>query len=56
MFKCDSIWILKLWYHIDGIMRCIKYNITEDLGVKCMARHRCTSGFNAFLEAWRLQH
>lgn len=33
--KCDFVWILKPWYHIVGIsiMRCIKYDVTEDLGV-----------------------
>lgn len=39
MFKCDSVWLLEPWYHIDSIMRCIKYHITEGLGVKCTAHH-----------------
>lgn len=21
-----SVWILELWYHIDGVMSCIKYD------------------------------
>lgn len=37
MSKCDSVGILKLWYHIDGVMRCIKFDITEGRGVKCTA-------------------
>ena len=46
MCKCDSEWILELWCDIDAIMRCInlgkyvfKYDVSEDLGVKCTARH-----------------
>lgn len=31
--------ILQLWYHIDGIMRYIKYDVTEGLCVKSMACH-----------------
>lgn len=23
---CDAVWIIEPWYHIDGIMRCIKYD------------------------------
>lgn len=37
MCQCDSAWILQPWYHIDAIMRCIKYDVAEGLGVKCTA-------------------
>lgn len=43
MCRCDSARILKPWYHIDGIMKCIKYEVTESLGVKCTA-HSCMDG------------
>lgn len=41
MCKCDSIWILEPWYYIDciSIVRRIKCDVTEGLGVKCMAHH-----------------
>lgn len=39
MLKGDSPWILQLLNHIDAIMSCTKYDATEDLGVKCTARH-----------------
>lgn len=43
---CDSVWILKPWYHIDGIsvMRC-EYDVTEGLGVKSTASN-CFSPAN----------
>lgn len=39
---CDFVWIIKLWYHIDGtsIMRCIKYDDTEEI----CARFQCLNG------------
>lgn len=33
MCKNDSVWILGRWYHIDGIIRCIKWDVTEGLDV-----------------------
>lgn len=44
MSKYDSVWILELWRHIDGFMRCIhlgwtKYDIIDGLGVKYTGRH-----------------
>lgn len=36
------MWILESWYHIEAIMRCIKYDNTEGLGVECTA---ATGGF-----------
>lgn len=50
MYKCNSVWILEPWYHIDDIMRCIKYDVTEGLGVKFTARHWC------FLSVTHVQH
>lgn len=38
MSKCDLVWILEPWCNIDGIMRCIKDDITEGPGVKCTVR------------------
>lgn len=40
---CDSVWILEPWHHIEGIsiMRCIKYDVTEDPAVKSTACHWC---------------
>lgn len=42
MCKCDSVWILELWCHIDDVLRgfdlgSTKYDVTEGLGVKCTA-------------------
>lgn len=44
MCKCDSLWILEPWCHIEGNVRCInlgwtKYDVTGGLGVKCITRH-----------------
>lgn len=44
MSKYDSVWILEVWRHIDGFMRCIhlgwtKYDIVDGLGVKYTGRH-----------------
>lgn len=36
--KCDSVWILESWFHID-VMRCNNYDVTKGLGLKWIARH-----------------
>lgn len=35
---CDSVWISEPWYHIDGIMGCIKSEVSEGPGVTCFHR------------------
>lgn len=39
---CDSVCILKLWYHVDdiSIIRCIKFDLTEVPVVKSTAGER----------------